>query len=240
VIDLAKVSKVFNGKRQVTALEHVDLSIGRGEMVSIIGPSGSGKSTLLNLIGGLDTPTSGQIEIDGSRLSGLPDDDLTRMRRDKIGFIFQFFNLLPTLNCIENVSIPLHLRGWPKKKIEERAQELLNLVGLGSRVDHLPDELSGGERQRCAIARALSVYPPVLLADEPTGNLDTHTGAEILKLIRDVHARLGATVLIVTHDIEVAESCARVITLRDGRVVEDRAGLGLDKKTNTGKNACAT
>jgi len=227
VIDLAKVSKVFNGKRQVTALEDVDLSIGRGEMVSIIGPSGSGKSTLLNLIGGLDTPTSGQIEIDGSRLSGLPDDDLTRMRRDKIGFIFQFFNLLPTLNCSENVSIPLHLRGWPKKKIEERAEELLNLVGLGGRVDHLPDELSGGERQRCAIARALSVYPPVLLADEPTGNLDTHTGAEILKLIRDVHARLGATVLIVTHDIEVAESCGRVITLRDGRVVEDRAGLDL-------------
>ncbi len=227
MIDLAKVSKVFNGKRQVTALEDVDLSIGRGEMVSIIGPSGSGKSTLLNLIGGLDTPTSGQIEIDGSRLSGLPDDDLTRMRRDKIGFIFQFFNLLPTLNCSENVSIPLHLRGWPKKKIEERAEELLNLVGLGGRVDHLPDELSGGERQRCAIARALSVYPPVLLADEPTGNLDTHTGAEILKLIRDVHARLGATVLIVTHDIEVAESCGRVITLRDGRVVEDRAGLGL-------------
>jgi len=227
VIDLAKVSKVFNGKRQVTALENVDLSIGRGEMVSIVGPSGSGKSTLLNLIGGLDTPTSGQIKIDGNVLSGLPDDDLTRMRRDKIGFIFQFFNLLPTLNCIENVSIPLHLRGWPKKKIDERAKELLNLVGLGSRVDHLPDELSGGERQRCAIARALSVYPPVLLADEPTGNLDTHTGSEILNLIRDVHSRLGATVLIVTHDRNVAESCGRVIMLRDGRVVEDRAGLGL-------------
>ncbi len=227
MIDLAKVSKVFNGKRQVTALENVELSIGRGEMVSIVGPSGSGKSTLLNLIGGLDTPTSGKITIDGSLLSGLPDDDLTRMRRDKIGFIFQFFNLLPTLNCIENVSIPLHLRGWPKKKIDERARELLNLVGLGGRMDHLPDELSGGERQRCAIARALSVYPPVLLADEPTGNLDTHTGADILKLIRDVHARLGATVLIVTHDRNVAESCGRVITLRDGRVVEDRAGLGL-------------
>jgi putative ABC transport system ATP-binding protein len=240
VIDLAKVSKVFNGKRQVTALENVDLSIGRGEMVSIVGPSGSGKSTLLNLIGGLDTPTSGQIEIDGGRLSGLPDDDLTRMRRDKIGFIFQFFNLLPTLNCMENVSIPLHLRGWPKKKINERALELLNLVGLGGRVDHLPDELSGGERQRCAIARALSVYPPVLLADEPTGNLDTHTGAEILKLIRDVHERLGATVLIVTHDSDVAESCGRVITLRDGRVVEDRAGLGLEKTTETGKDACPT
>jgi len=228
VIDLAKVSKVFNGKRKVTALEDVDLAIGRGEMVSIVGPSGSGKSTLLNLIGGLDTPTSGQIEIDGSRLSGLPDDDLTRMRRDKIGFIFQFFNLLPTLSCIENVSIPLHLRGWPKKKIDERVKELLNLVGLASRMDHLPDELSGGERQRCAIARALSVYPPVLLADEPTGNLDTHTGADILRLIRDLHQRLGSTVLIVTHDLHVAESCARVIALCDGRIVEDRVGkLGL-------------
>ena len=224
MIDLAKVSKVFSGKRKVVALEDVDLTIARGEMVSIVGPSGSGKSTLLNLIGGLDTPTSGQIQIDGARLSGLPDDHLTRMRRDKIGFIFQFFNLLPTLSCIENVSIPLHLRGWPKKKIDERSRELLDLVGLESRMDHLPDELSGGERQRCAIARALSVYPPVLLADEPTGNLDTHTGADILKLIRDLHERLGSTVLIVTHDPHVAESCARVIALCDGRVVEDRAG----------------
>jgi putative ABC transport system ATP-binding protein len=224
VIDLAKVSKTFSGKRQVTALEDVDLAIARGEMVAIIGPSGSGKSTLLNLIGGLDTPSSGQIEIDGSRLSGLPDDDLTRMRRDKIGFIFQFFNLLPTLTCFENVAIPLHLRGWTKKKIDERAKELLSLVGLASRVEHLPEELSGGERQRCAIARALSVYPPVLLADEPTGNLDTHTGADILKLIRDLHQRLGSTVLIVTHDPHVAESCERVIALCDGRIVEDRVG----------------
>ena len=234
MIELAKVSKVFSGKRKVVALEDVDLAIGRGEMVSIVGPSGSGKSTLLNLIGGLDTPTSGQIQIDGSRLSGLPDDDLTRMRRDKIGFIFQFFNLLPTLSCLENVSIPLHLRGWAKKKIDERARELLNLVGLGARLDHLPDELSGGERQRCAIARALSVYPPVLLADEPTGNLDTHTGADILALIRDLHERLGSTVLIVTHDMHVAESCARMIALCDGRVVEDRAGkLKVDVSAST-------
>jgi putative ABC transport system ATP-binding protein len=224
VIDLANVSKVFQGKRRVTALENVDLTIGRGEMVSIMGPSGSGKSTLLNLIGGLDTATSGEIEIDGSRLSGLSDDELTRLRRDKIGFIFQFFNLLPTLTCLENCAIPLHLRGWPAKKIDERAKELLYLVGLGSRLDHLPDELSGGERQRCAIARALSVYPPVLLADEPTGNLDTHTGAEILALIRDLHERLSSTILIVTHDIHVAESCARVIALCDGHIVEDRAG----------------
>jgi putative ABC transport system ATP-binding protein len=228
VIRLAQVSKVFRGKTEVTALDSVDLAIARGEMTAIVGPSGSGKSTLLNLIGGLDTATSGEIEVDGSLLSGLSDDQLTRLRRDKIGFIFQFFNLLPTLNCFENVAIPLHLRAWPKKQIDERARELLQLVGLSHRVEHLPDELSGGERQRCAIARALSVYPPVLLADEPTGNLDTHTGAEILKLIRGLHQRLGATVLIVTHDAHVAESCARVIALCDGRVEEDRAGkLGL-------------
>jgi putative ABC transport system ATP-binding protein len=224
VIRLANVSKTFEGKRQVTALDGIDLAIGRGDMVSIIGPSGSGKSTLLNLIGGLDTATSGQIEIDAQRLSGLSDDELTRLRRDKIGFIFQFFNLLPTLTAIENVSIPLHLRGWPKKRIEERARELLDLVGLTHRLQHLPDELSGGERQRCAIARALSVYPPILLADEPTGNLDTHTGADILKLIRDLHQRLGSTVLVVTHDVHVAESCARVVALCDGRIEEDRAG----------------
>ena len=135
MIRLAHVSKIFKGKRKVTALEGIDLEIARGEMVSIVGPSGSGKSTLLNLIGGLDTASSGEIEIDGSRLSGLSDDELTRLRRDKIGFIFQFFNLLPTLSCIENVSIPLHLRGWPKKKIDERASELLELVGLGARID---------------------------------------------------------------------------------------------------------
>ncbi len=224
MIRLAQVSKIFQGKNQVTALDAVDLEIARGEMVAIIGPSGSGKSTLLNLIGGLDTATSGEIEVDGRRLSGLSDDELTRLRRDKIGFIFQFFNLLPTLSCFENVAIPLHLRGWPKKQIDERARELLELVGLSHRIGHLPDELSGGERQRCAIARALSVYPPVLLADEPTGNLDTHTGADILKLIRGLHERLGATVLIVTHDAHVAESCARVVALCDGRIEEDRAG----------------
>ena len=173
VILLRGVSKTFEGKRKVTALERIDLSIAHGEMVSIVGPSGSGKSTLLNLIGGLDRPSEGEIEIDGQPLSTLSDDGLTRVRRDKIGFIFQFFNLLPTLSCLENVSLPLHLRGWPRKKMEERARELLDSVKLSARLEHLPDELSGGERQRVAIARALSIYPPILLADEPTGNLDT-------------------------------------------------------------------
>ena len=190
-------------------------------MVSIVGPSGSGKSTLLNLIGGLDRPSSGEIELDGELLAKLDDDALTAVRRDKIGFIFQFFNLLPTLTCIENVSLPLHLRGWAKDKVRARAVELLELVGLKKRMEHLPDELSGGERQRVAIARALSVFPPILLADEPTGNLDSATGKEILSLIHDLHDRLGATILIVTHDRSVAESCPRTIQIRDGKVFDD-------------------
>ena len=221
MILLRGVSKHFDGKRLVRALDGVDISIARGEMASIVGPSGSGKSTLLNLIGGLDRPSAGEIELDGEVLSQLDDDGLTRVRRDKIGFIFQFFNLLPTLTALENVSLPLHLRGWARKKVAARANELLELVQLGSRVEHLPEELSGGERQRVAIARALSIYPPILLADEPTGNLDTATGIEILKLIHDLHDRLGATVLVVTHDKAVAESCPRTIHLRDGKVFED-------------------
>ncbi|MCC6586980.1 MAG: ABC transporter ATP-binding protein [Bryobacterales bacterium] len=221
MIRLTDVSKSYSGKRQVTALHPVSVQIKRGEMVAIVGPSGSGKSTLLNLIGGLDRPTTGEIAIDGEVLSQLSDDGLTRVRRDKIGFIFQFFNLLPSLSCLENVALPLHLRGWARAKTKARSEELLELVGLKQRLDHLPDELSGGERQRVAIARALSVYPPVLLADEPTGNLDTTTGAEILRLIRDLHQRLQTTVLMVTHDMTVANSCARILRLRDGRIVED-------------------
>jgi len=221
MIELQTVTKEFRGKRDVVALADVSLTIDRGDMVSIIGPSGSGKSTLLNLIGGLDRPSAGEVRVDGEPLAGLTDDALTRVRRDKIGFIFQFFNLLPTLSCLENVGLPLHLRGWPRKKVQARAEELLTLVQLVHRMQHLPEELSGGERQRVAIARALSIYPPILLADEPTGNLDTNTGADILALIRDLHARLGSTVVIVTHDMTVAASCPRTIALRDGRVVQD-------------------
>jgi putative ABC transport system ATP-binding protein len=221
MIQLDEVTKRFAGKRDVSALRGVTLSIGKGEMVSIVGPSGSGKSTLLNLVGGLDRPTAGEVRVDGKALGGLSDDQLTAVRRDTIGFIFQFFNLLPTLSCLENVGLPLHLRGWARARVQERATELLTLVQLAHRLHHLPEELSGGERQRVAIARALSIYPPVLLADEPTGNLDTRTGEEILTLIRDLHARLGSTVVIVTHDMNVARSCGRTITLRDGQVVED-------------------
>ncbi len=246
MVDLEDVTKQFDGRRlirhergdvpggaahepasgrrrqaAVVALDGVNLRVERGELVSIVGPSGSGKSTLLNLVGGLDRPTSGVIAIDGQRLDALGDDELTRVRRDKIGFIFQFFNLLPSLTCFENVALPLHLRGWKRRDVERRTTELLGLVGLAARSSHLPDELSGGERQRVAIARALAVFPPILLADEPTGNLDTRTGADILALIQDLHGRLGATILVVTHDLTVAGSCPRTITLLDGRIVSD-------------------
>jgi len=221
MIQLEGVSKHFQGGRGVTALDDISLVIEKGEMVSIIGPSGSGKSTLLNLAGGLDSPTVGRVSVDGQSLNGLSDDRLTRLRRDKIGFVFQFFNLLPTLTCLENVGLPLHLRGWSRRQVDERARELLTLVQLAERLHHRPEELSGGERQRVAIARALSIYPPVILADEPTGNLDTSTGRDILALVRDLHERLRCTVVIVTHDTRVAESCQRTIALRDGRIVDD-------------------
>jgi putative ABC transport system ATP-binding protein len=221
MIRLDGVVKRFDGKRQVTALNGVSLRVERGEMVSIVGPSGSGKSTLLNLIGCLDRPTAGNVHIDGQPLGALSDDGLTHVRRDKIGFVFQFFNLLPTLSAAENVALPLHLRGWPRARARARARDLLATVGLERRTDHLPEELSGGERQRVAIARALSINPPILLGDEPTGNLDSRTSEEILRLLQDLHARLGATVVLVTHDMGVAESCRRTVSVRDGQIVGD-------------------
>ena len=222
MIHLENVSKKFEGPRNVTALDRVTLDISRNELVAIVGPSGSGKSTLLNLIGTLDRPSSGTIQIDGYEIDSLGDAALTHLRRDKIGFVFQFFNLLPSLNCLENVSLPLHLRGWPGRKVKERAREVLEVVGLGDRLEHLPDELSGGECQRVAIARALTSEPPILLADEPTGNLDSQTAEQILALIQDLHQRFGSTIVLVTHDDGIARMAPRQITLRDARIVEER------------------
>jgi putative ABC transport system ATP-binding protein len=223
MIQIERVTKQFASHGGVVALNDVSLSIPTGQLVSIVGPSGSGKSTLLNLLGGLDRPTSGRVVVDGQSLGDLPDDALTRIRREKIGFVFQFFHLLPTLTCIENVGLPLHLAGWPRRKVAERARELLALVQLEHRMTHVPEELSGGQRQRVAIARALAASPQILLGDEPTGNLDTRTGHEILALLRDLHGRLGSTIVIVTHDMNVAATCDRTITMRDGIVVEDTA-----------------
>jgi putative ABC transport system ATP-binding protein len=221
MIECIGLTKRYLSGRIYTAVQRANLTVKKGEMVSVIGPSGSGKSSLLNLIGCLLRPTEGELKIDGTSVISLSENRLTKLRRDKIGFIFQFFNLMPSLSAQENVALPLHLRGWPRSKIEARAEELLALVGLSWRTAFQPDEMSGGERQRVAIARALASEPALLLADEPTGNLDSVTGAEILKLLHDVNQRLGCTILMVTHDSKVARSCPRTITIRDAQIVSD-------------------
>jgi putative ABC transport system ATP-binding protein len=205
----------------VRALDGVTFEVGAGEMVAVMGPSGSGKSTLLHLLGGLDQATSGSIRVDGIELTGLEDDALTRVRRDKIGFIFQFFNLLPTLSAFDNVALPMRLQKKAASDVRDRATKFLELVGLAARADHLPDELSGGECQRVAIARALVMAPKVLLADEPTGNLDTKTGAEILALLRSINRDIGSTLVMVTHDSGAAAACDRILRLQDGKLVAD-------------------
>lgn len=210
------------GKTVVQALRGVDLEIFAGEMVGIIGPSGSGKSTLLGLIGGLDKPTSGTIEIDGIDISRMGEDQLTEIRNEKIGFIFQFFNLIPTLTALENVSLPIQFARKTRFSPEKRARELLTMLGLGDRMHHRPSELSGGQQQRVAIARALANNPPLLLADEPTGNLDSESGTVVMDTLMQIRRDAGTTVVIVTHDPQIASHADRVVTLVDGRI---RAGV---------------
>jgi len=220
MIALSDVHKVFRqGEAEVRALAGVSLEVAAGEFVAIRGPSGSGKSTLLHLIGGLDVPSAGDIRIDGALLSRLTDDELTVFRRRKIGFVFQFFNLLPTLSAEENVALPLLLDGVRARDARPRALAALEQVGLAHRRRHRPDELSGGEMQRAAVARALVIEPRLILADEPTGNLDTTTGEQILALIRRANAERGCTVVLVTHDPRAATYGTRGITLNDGVVV---------------------
>jgi putative ABC transport system ATP-binding protein len=215
--------KTYDGKRRVTALDGVSFAVEAGEMIAVMGPSGSGKSTLLHLLGGLDQATSGSVRLDGTELTGLADDALTRVRRDKIGFIFQFFNLLPTLSAFDNVALPMRLTRRAPGEVRATAGRFLELVGLAARADHLPDELSGGECQRVAIARALVMSPRVLLADEPTGNLDTKTGREILDLLAQINREIGSTLVMVTHDAGAAAACHRILALQDGRLVSDTA-----------------
>jgi putative ABC transport system ATP-binding protein len=223
MIQLTNVTKSYGNGRAVLALNNVTLRIGPAERVAVMGPSGSGKSTLLNLVCGLDEPTSGSVKVEGVELAGLTDDARTRLRREKIGMIFQTFNLLPTLTALENVALPLRLQGLSKKEAEDRAASMLGHVGLNSRTIHRPDELSGGERQRVAIARALIFRPPLLLGDEPTGNLDSKTGAEILVLLDDLQQEYQSTLLMVTHNAEAAAFCNRIVRLHDGQIVEDVA-----------------
>ncbi len=221
--ELRGVSKVYykpDGSILVEALRSIDLTINNGEYVAIMGASGSGKSTLMNLLGCLDRPTSGTYLVDGKDVSQMTDADLSRFRGRKIGFVFQAFNLISELNIVENVEVPLFYQRMPKSERLARALEKLNLVGLGDRLTHRPSELSGGQQQRVAVARALAADPSILMADEPTGNLDSKTGAAILNLIDDLH-RAGLTIIMVTHDDEIAERCERIVRLRDGLVESD-------------------
>jgi len=219
LLRLAGVSKVYQmGEIEVVALRQVNLEIASGEFVVVLGPSGSGKTTLLNLIGGIDSPTSGSVMVAGERLSGMSEDELTQYRRRYVGFVFQFFNLIPTLTAFENIELVEELVDHGRG-----ARRVLEEVGLGARADHFPSELSGGEQQRVAIARALVKDPEVLLADEPTGNLDMETGRQILALMRHINLEQGRTVLVVTHNSAIAQIADRSLHLRSGEVVESRA-----------------
>ena len=212
------------GDTAVRALDGVSLRIDRGEMVAIMGPSGSGKSTLLHLLGALETPTGGTIALGGKRFEGLGERDLTLLRRDTIGFVFQFFNLLPALSAEENVVLPALISGRRDQAIRDRAVELLDRVGLGARRDHLPAELSGGEQQRVSIARALLLEPELVLADEPTGNLDSRSSGEILGLLGELNEAEGHTIVMVTHDPRAAATAGRIVFLRDGRLAGEVEG----------------
>ncbi len=207
------------GDQTIAAVDGVDLDIAAGEVVSIVGPSGSGKSTLLGLIGGLDTPTSGSIKINGIEISGMNEGELTDIRNEKLGFVFQFFNLIPSLSAAENVALPIQFANERRYEPEERAVELLTLFGLEGRLSHRPNQLSGGEQQRVAIARALANNPPILMADEPTGNLNTEAGRLVVDTLMRVREDFGTTVILVTHDTGLAAEADRMVTLVDGRLV---------------------
>jgi putative ABC transport system ATP-binding protein len=229
------ITKVYKiGPVEIKAVDGLDISIEAGEFLSIVGPSGSGKTTLLHLIGLLDVPTSGSISIDGQEAGALSPKELTRLRREKLGFVFQEFNLLPVLNARENVELPLRYLKVPSQERHRRAMEALEMVGLTNRADNRPSQLSGGERQRVAIARALVTDPVLVLADEPTGELDTYNTCKVIELMRDLNRETGQTFAIVTHDSMVADYTRRVITLRDGKVESDIAGPGEEPVCETG------
>jgi putative ABC transport system ATP-binding protein len=220
MIRLDNVTKIYEmGAIELQVLKGISLDVKEGDFLSIIGPSGSGKSTLMNILGCLDTPTKGEYYLDGKEISTYNEDSLAKVRNEKIGFIFQKFNLLNKLNALENVELPMIYAGIKSKERKERSEEALKSVGLEDRMYHKPSELSGGQQQRVAIARALVGNPSVLLADEPTGNLDTKSGNEVLKIIDDLH-NLGKTIIVITHDIEVAEKSKIIITIRDGLIID--------------------
>jgi putative ABC transport system ATP-binding protein len=221
IIQMEGIRKVYDtGKVKVEALRGIDFSVSKGEMVAIVGPSGSGKSTLMNLLGCLDTASGGRYKLAGEDVSGLDRDELADVRNRRVGFVFQSFNLLPQLTSQENVELPLLFGGKPARERRERGRELLERVGLSDRAEHRPTELSGGQMQRVAIARALAMEPDILLADEPTGNLDTQSGGDVLGLFVDLWKQ-GRTVIVITHDMALARRAGRIVEIRDGRVLSD-------------------
>ena len=223
IIQLRDVTKIYRvGKVDVLALKNVNLDVPQGEFVVVLGPSGSGKTTLLNLIGGIDKPTSGSIIVNGVEVNKLSDEELTEFRRKNIGFVFQFFNLIPTLTAKENVMLTAELVGYDKEKAEKKALELLSLVGLRDFADRFPSELSGGQQQRIAIARALAKDPPVLLCDEPTGELDVESGKMVLSLLKKLNVEQGKTIVLVTHNTVIANIATMVVRLRNGQIAEVR------------------
>lgn len=230
LIEVRDVYKIYNpGENQVNALDGVSITIDEGEFVAIIGQSGSGKSTLMNMLGLLDTPTHGEYYINGKLVDDLTDDQMSAIRNEEIGFIFQGFNLISSLTALENVELPLVYRGMPKQERREISQDALERVGLGERMNHLPAEMSGGQQQRVAVARAIAAKPPVILADEPTGNLDTKSTKEVMAILHELKDE-GRTVIVITHDNEIAEEAERVIRIRDGKVVEDYINPGYEEK----------
>lgn len=223
LVEIRDVCKIYNpGENEVRALDHVSVNIDEGEFVAIIGQSGSGKSTLMNMLGCLDVPSSGSYHLHGQSVSELDDDELSDIRNREIGFIFQGFNLIPNLTAIENVELPLIYRGVGKSKRMELSRIALEKVGLGNRMNHKPTEMSGGQQQRVAIARAIAQAPPVILADEPTGNLDSRSTQEIISILKELHSE-GRTVILITHDNEIASQAKRVIKIKDGRIEADSA-----------------
>jgi putative ABC transport system ATP-binding protein len=223
IIRMAEIKKIYDtGKVKVEALKGINLDIGKGEMVAIVGPSGSGKSTLMNLIGCLDTPSEGEYTLAGENVAGVTRDQLAEIRNRRVGFVFQNFNLLPHITALENVELPMLFGGVRPKERRERASEVLGRVGLGERLDHKPTELSGGQMQRVAIARALAMNPDIILADEPTGNLDSTSGSDIMSLFTELWQQ-GRTLVIITHDPALARRASRVVEIRDGRITSDRA-----------------
>lgn len=221
LIEIRDMCKIYNpGENEVRALDHVDLKINKNEFVAIIGQSGSGKSTLMNMLGCLDVPTSGKYFLDGQDVSGLSDDELSDIRNKEIGFVFQGFNLIAGMTALQNVELPLIYRGVPKKERMELSKRALEKVGLKSRMEHKPSEMSGGQQQRVAIARAIAQAPPIILADEPTGNLDSGSTKEIMEILKELHKE-GRTVILITHDNDIAARAKRMIRIMDGKIVAD-------------------